>query len=562
MVKIVQLLRLILLILSFYGYIQYFRKKIEINLTIGFIFSSIGSLMFLAGILNILREMALVIFIGGLLLAAVSVLHKESIRNVLSSGTIFFFIAGIFFFFLLYGSKFLHYDNFSHWAVAPKIMIQNDRFPNFRDRNYMFTSYPLGSASFIYYMSWISGIASEWFQMYAQALLMVGLLAGLFSFSKQIIPICLAGFCGVVLLCGNTNFVDLLVDTLLPLVGLGGVLVCLFYREYIDEKIAYLIPYTVFLVAVKNSGVFFVLIIVCLALYYLKNKKHFKSWLLLVLPPIICLLLWQRHADYVFVAGMSSKHAMSLANYSAVFNGKTAKEIVEIVKQILKQTLSLTNAGMQLLIVAVIIWLLWRVVLKGKNVMIQELALLTVLSYFAYQIGIIGMYIFSMPLIEASQLAGYTRYHCTILIFISGLVSVEALLCFQGKDGSRFIKSCRIGCMVSLALVLVLVTSPNFSYLQKQNLEGTERKHFDMLIQENHVSPDMRYAILTGEARNDGEYLSFMTKYLLNPVSFTLVSDSNIANITWENYDYVILFGETPETRETLAMYYTGSIIE
>lgn len=557
----IRLFRLLLLMISFYGYIQYVQKRININLAIGFVFSSVGSLMFFAGLLNILPETALVIFVGGLLLAVMSMRHKESIRNVLSGGTLFFFAVGAFCLYILYGSKFLHFDNFSHWAKVCQILIQSDRFPNFSDSNFYYPSYPPGSAAFIYYMSHISGISSEWFQMFAQAILMVGLLSGLFSFSNRIIFSCITGFCGIVLLCGDRALVDLLVDTLLPIVGLSGMCVCLYYRNNLDDKVAYLIPYTVFLVAIKNSGALFASVIICYSLYKRNDKKKYKSLLLLILPPIICMLLWNKHIDYGFLADKAGKHAMTLANYSAVFKEKQVQDIIEIGNNIVRKTLSFQNKGLGLLGVAVALWLVCCVVRKQKVAIARELTALAVLSYFVYQIGLLGMYIFSMPLNEADDLAGYDRYHRTILIFTAALVLVEALLCFASQEEKPTKDLHGICCLVGTLISLVLFVSPDFSYLQKQDLSGSAREYFDSLIQEYDLPPNKSYVILMGEGSGDTGYLRYMTGYLLNPKSYALVNDSGIEKVPWEKYDYVIIFEESQETREMLSRYYSGIVI-
>jgi len=41
------------------------------------------------------------------------------------------------FFFFLFGKKLLEYDNFSHWGLIVKILLQKNRFPNFMEENYL-----------------------------------------------------------------------------------------------------------------------------------------------------------------------------------------------------------------------------------------------------------------------------------------------------------------------------------------------------------------------------------------------------------------------------------------
>ena len=69
--------RFLLLIISLCGFFLYFSSKMKAELCIGFVFSAIGYTMFIAGILNILPETALCIFIAGFACLAVSFRKKN-----------------------------------------------------------------------------------------------------------------------------------------------------------------------------------------------------------------------------------------------------------------------------------------------------------------------------------------------------------------------------------------------------------------------------------------------------------------------------------------------------
>ena len=152
-------------------------------------------------------------------------------QGIICIGTIFFLVICVFFAFLLYGNKFLDYDNFSHWALVEKTLLSKNRFPNFMDSNIMFQSYPPGSASYIYYVCKITGIHSEWMQMYAQTTLMSGILISLFAFSNKWQNKLLMCVGSVILLAGNTRLDSLLVDSLLAITALGGMAFCIYYRN-------------------------------------------------------------------------------------------------------------------------------------------------------------------------------------------------------------------------------------------------------------------------------------------------------------------------------------------
>lgn len=75
---LVTLVRLLLLAVSLYGYLRYLEKKVRIEFAVGILLSGIGSILFMAGIIHILREMAWLVFAIGLCLAAQSVRSEKN----------------------------------------------------------------------------------------------------------------------------------------------------------------------------------------------------------------------------------------------------------------------------------------------------------------------------------------------------------------------------------------------------------------------------------------------------------------------------------------------------
>lgn len=79
---------------------------------------------------------------------------------------------------------FVHYDNFSHWALVVKKIIETNRFPNGFDEIITFKEYPLGSAIFIYFFTKFTN-TNESTQMLAQAYMMLVCIMPLFSNTKK-----------------------------------------------------------------------------------------------------------------------------------------------------------------------------------------------------------------------------------------------------------------------------------------------------------------------------------------------------------------------------------------
>ena len=64
MEKIIILVRILLFFLSCCGYVQYLRKSVRTEFSVGLLFSGICCILILAGILNLLRIAAWVLFLG------------------------------------------------------------------------------------------------------------------------------------------------------------------------------------------------------------------------------------------------------------------------------------------------------------------------------------------------------------------------------------------------------------------------------------------------------------------------------------------------------------------
>lgn len=563
MEHIIVVIRMVLLMLSVYGYVRCLAHKIQPELAIGVIFAGIGSLMFLAGLLSFMAEMTWLIFGAGLCLMALSIRRKESIRPILTPGLLFFVVAAGFFAYLLYGSKFTHYDNFSHWGLAVKALCMKGYFPDFTNTHIAFQSYPLGSACFIYYVCKVVGISQEWLQTWAQAFLMTGMTIGLFAFAKKRTHILMAAVGAIVLLCSNTNFIDLLVDTLLPLTAVSAMCFCIYYKRDIFSYIRYVIPYTVFLVSIKNSGMLFAAFVLFYVLLCIgKNPEQQKKWIVYALIPVITVFLWQKHVDYAFYEGAVSKHAMTMENFLYVLGRKSLGAHFYTLVAFIKKIFSLTNPALYMLLAGGLIFFYLQREKPETFEEAKKLLAFTGLTYIVYMAGVLGMYFVTMPPGEAISMAGYDRYHKTVLIFVAGLFLIGMMRAFadwkwNAKTG---IRSAAIPAVIFLLMCISL--SPNFAYYKKQSLNGTERAHFDAIIERHNIQPGKRYLILTSEDRNDSGYLYFMTEYLFMP-SVSAIDPVSVIDENWRDmYDYIIVFEATEENKQHMLEHFGDENLE
>lgn len=551
--KIIALLiRLLLLALSCCGYLQYLKKYVKVELAIGLLFSTIGSVLFLVGILNLLKEAAVLLWLGGLILLLCSLRRKESLAGVLTFGTLFFVVGCLFFLSLFPGSRVQHHDSYIHWALVAKIITQQGRFPVGTDANVLFSSYPVGSACFLFYITQALGLTSEWVLMAAQAMLMLGMLTGLFVFAKGPWQKLATALCCVFLLCGNSRLTELMVDSLLPITALNAVALCVYDRQLLRRMPWILLPYAVFLIGIKNSGFFFVVILYGFV-WYLSRKEPLsrKTWLTLLGVPAAAFFLWQKHVSLVFPAGMLSKHAMSLSNYSHVLHGKDLHAMLEIALEMGRKIFSLNNQALWLLTSVFFVCLLWLRFDRDSGRPLLRALVLAAVSYGLYQLGTYAMYLFSMPLQESLILASYSRYHKTILLFLSGLIYIGLLQSLNLRDGKPLRALVPLGALV----LCFFAVSPNLTMLGRQDYTGTNRQKFDTLIALYEIPEGKDYLILTTDENYYANELPYMAAYLLSSHQVVVERDADFRQAQLADFDYLIVFEETEAGNTILARY-------
>lgn len=546
-------LRLLLLAGSCTGYLLWLVKYVRCEFAVGIMLSGIGSVMFLAGILNLLSEAAWLICLCGMFMLIKNVCRGSAgVGKLWCPGMMFFILTGVFFIYLLYGSKFTHWDSFSHWAKVVKVIIRNDAFPNFRDTEIGFPAYPTGSAAMIYYVAKITGNQQEWLQMWTQAMLMAGSCTAVFAFAKTPFSVLTAIGGSFLLMCGNAALTDLLVDTLLPITALGGMAFCIYYRQEIGEKLVFLIPYLVFLVGIKNSGLLFSLFLIAFVLVLRPGKAILRrQFIAVAAAPALTWLLWEKHVDQVYSSEAAlSNHAMSLGNYQSIFQEKSPEEILAILKRFLNTLLTSTIRNWLLLGAAILLWLLWAKQHKGKRDSFGILFPFTFLCYGAYVVGMLGTYLFSMKGSEATLLAGFDRYHRSILLLLWGILLIAHLELIQSQDVCGKIGKTAALTVITLCLAVFSI-QPYYFYF-RQDLKGTQRERMDELIENYQIPHGKRYLLMFDENQPVTDYLYFMTTYLLEDTGKKICTPATVADVSVSDYDYVLLLYDTPETRACL----------
>ena len=305
-----QILKIILIIISFIGYYIVLKRKTTIKeefIPI-FLFSTIGIVEFLAGILNFMKLATICICGIGIIffIKEVFFIIKNKEKLKFRFNFLFFIIIALLFLYILKDAYLIHYDNFSHWGMIVKEILAENRLPNFKSTNIIFTAYPPGSACFIYYICKFIG-NSEGMMLFSQSLLILAGLYSLLAFCDKYkkVNYIYVIFISIYLLVSNIFINQLLVDTVIPIMALSALAIIIKYKEDSKSALVYSIPILSLLMIVKNSGCFFIIIdLIVWFIYFIKNvgtKNIFKQkYLLFVLVPIVLIFLWSCHIKLVF----------------------------------------------------------------------------------------------------------------------------------------------------------------------------------------------------------------------------------------------------------------------
>lgn len=461
MTMLLTILRLTAFLLSATGYVAVARAywKITPRASYIFVFSAQALVMYFAGLAGVLVYAAYALFGGGIVLLVALILNKKiklayNISSLSAIGLAFVAVFGAITASLI-DTFFVHYDNFSHWAVVVKYMLVTDRIPDAASAIIDFKSYPLGSSSFLYYVGRIVG-NGEGIMLAGQAILLFASFYAVFGAIRDQKRFLLAALLG--LGCSAMAYFNisirinnLLVDFLLPVLALAVIGVLLVERKRFSTACLACLPVLGLLAIVKNTGIFFALLGYVFLLYRsvqfqradLKLRPFFWGALGTIVLSLLPLILWNVHTSLAFPvdAGKFSYDFQTLSSFSI---DKTPEQIRYIVQLFLYTATSLSQLptlGFVLFnAIAVVVYLVARFVFHKRWKLLVTLLIMDA-AVVLYYGGILAMYILSMPLDEAMRLAGFDRYASSMILFLIGVVSMRLTMdvenSFYQQQGER-----------------------------------------------------------------------------------------------------------------------------
>ena len=555
--SIITIMRLLGFCLSSLGWWAIFVKKSEVNV---YFIPSLTiaiqvDLLFLCGLLNLLQEGAWVIFSFGII-ALLSIVIKTGARSAVlkpfgNVGFLFFGIALISMALFLRGKIFTHYDNFSHWALVVTQMLEKNRYPTFLDTLITFQEYPLGSASFIYYFAKTVGSDREAVMMFAQLYMILASILPLFTFLKK------NRFFGLCLIVAATNFfltysisaTELLVDTLLPLAGMCGIVFTLLYCGDRGnwKSILFATGYAIMLVQIKNSGVFFAGII-CIWILVKAYRSGFVLRIGSFIATVGSMVLWHRHCAYVFPRANMSSHALTFSRFRYLFDKKTPEEIraiiIAVADFIIKWKDVWITLGMFLALGIIIL-----LCAKKEFVLFKKSFAACICLYIVYQLGMIGMYLFSMYTSEALNLGGIVRYSRTAVIAVMYVYTALSLKTVSALRMEQAFSSVAVALLLPVSFCVFLFLSAGkvksaFTYTSYSG--GPRERLWLEAAAENYGVPRGQSCCILIPQQDSG-YAYYLGRYTLRSDAVsTLVADEE-SKLDDIQSDYIFVYDEDNE---------------
>jgi len=495
---------------------RYFRG-VDVSFVPGITVAAQTAVLFFAGLFNLLAEATYGMTLAGAAGLAVYIVKDRNIKFLkayLKPSFLFLAAGMIALGLMLRGKIFTRFDNFSHWALVVRRMLETNRFPTFADRIIMFQEYPVGSASIIYAFCRIIG-GSETNQMLVQGYMMLVSIMPLFALCKKgwpLIMLAVVSFTNLVLIYNN-EITDLLVDTLLPLAAMSGFLYVWLYcgRECEKRTILPAALFMIQMIQIKNSGIFFAAFIAVLMIVYAVRNRNRGARFAGIIAPFLTWYLWTRHCSYVFSASETTKHAMTANNFTKVFRSKSPEDVRQILESLVKYIFSwkdsLVTIGV-LLISVLLVYILYR---EGFG-RARTIGLTAIALFVVYQFGLAGMYLFSMPGAEATSLAGVERYEKTIvtaMLYMAMIPAVEAIS--EGYTGKRALAAAAAAVMAGVMFAHNGITNGRILITGKDSRADSPKiRNWVEQVKEAYNLPDGEgYTILmpANESANYGKYL-------------------------------------------------------
>lgn len=589
---IISLFYFSVLFLSFMGWGMLSAHKLKLHQAVIplFVFSGMTAVLFVAGLLNVMPIMVMVLFIAGIGLCLyyfyLFIVKKGKVVVSLAPSTIFFFLAVLILIVFLRGTIHTHYDDFSHWGLIVKEMFQVNGLPDGRTI-ISFTNYPPGSATFVYYVLSITGY-SESYALMAQGFLIVASLTVFFVFSSWNRPgvIITALAAALSLFSINGNYIyTLLVDGLLGVVAFAISVIAYYYRKDWKKGLLANTPILIMLLLIKDSGkVFFlfnlVIIFWFVHSYFLKGKILKKEntrialWMLVfaALLPLSLNFLWGQYIEKAYQNDHYNKFTVDRGKL--INNDKTEEFKGNLAPMIFNAATDRNNSGIKLMLIlnglALATIIIYSIMHRQLARRLISITFFVNSTYIFYIFTLYLMYLFLMPENEAVRLAGFNRYLMTIVIYCMGILmlalsQVWLTLINEHKNVVR------IGAVVVLVMVFMYPQWESMKSIALNKPAAADsirlgiKDQYRQILKDASTNPQVFY--YSPESFDDRGYLDYVLRFEQTNHKFNVLrsmetdeEESSFIN-RLKSSEYFVLVGEDERSELILEGFRTEKSI-
>lgn len=539
------ILRMLLFLCIFLGGGLYVKRhfKVELLWAPVIYLCGVNVLLFVFGLLNMLNIGVIIISVASLLCGMRELIFNPSLLIKLNQKEIWLFIAvlgGLAWFFN--GAILLGYDDFSHWGLMVREMLVYGRLPNFENTIIGFTSYPPGTALHIYFVSYLVG-QTEGIMLWAQSVYTVSMAVVLLTIVPKRDKLLIGAMSLFILFLMTSvhRLTSLSVDPLLSLLSIAAIIIAYqsVQKRHISNNKILGVIFTA-LVLIKHSGVFFYGISALLVLYLQRRYLSKQQDRFYLFMPLLSVFLWRRHVSFAFGAGSSSKHAVNLASYRNIASSKSVTEIITIVRAMLHKMTDVYFYDNKVLLVLVSVFFLMLIIKKWHKISIRRDIYffgVSVALYGVYQLLLLSMYIFSMPMHEAQNVASYSRYNMTMIAILSGLLAIYLIETIKKRPKIKELKGVFI---VSSILLTMLSRSKIIDHININEDVYTHRMDLIDIKEAGNILWDEASIVLLvdkEELKISEDLLKYIAKYEFRTADITTVSEDEWNSVDISQYE-------------------------
>ncbi len=455
---------------------------------------------------------------------------------------------------LLIGFISIVWDDFSHWLLTVKNMVLFNELSNNSKSTILFKTYPPATAIIQYFYNFVGGIGfrslnleynSQLITNYFVMILLLSIV-NMIQLSKKTKIILYPVLFLIPAIFNTEIYVSLYVDVILSIMG---VYLIIFYEyikkqkinkrfEFIDMAFA-----TLFLSLIKSTGTAIIVFYLIYIVIDLILTKKYKFNLKVIITILISLLLGKKSwgyylsrtkADIIWETGK-----ITLGNVLKVFDGKGQQYQYETInnffKAILKQRIGIFPYTVFFIIM---IGLLIYLYIRKKDNERLKLLIYNILIIVIYPISLLLMYIFIFSPAEAINLASFSRYLSTIVIF---LILLNVLILIKDKTILKYEKIITI-CVIILFFTNSTMKTFTIKKFKQIKRAKENRNEIRPIPKEISINPDNKIYFISNMTKDEGYYY-WIFKYEATPLKTqpNYYNDNENLFETLKNFNYIYI---------------------